>query len=803
MKVSKNWLKDYLDLDNFTDEELFKEINFHVCEIESYKKLVEATNLTIGKVLECKMHPDSDHLHVCQVEIAPNVVSQIVCGAPNVSTGVKVIVALPGAVLPGDFKIKPSKIRGVESNGMLCSLQELGIEEKYVDERFKNGIYLFDDDAVVGEDPLKYLGFDDTVIDLELTSNRSDLLSIEGCAYDIAAALKLEMSPICPSLEVADKKNPVSVKVETDKCLKYCTRYIENVSICESPQWMKARLIASGIRPINNVVDITNYVLMEMGQPLHAFDADSLGNNIVVRCAHDGEKLKTLDNIERTLSSDDIVITNGNEAVCVAGVMGGLSTEVLPTTKNVILEAAYFDPLSIRKTSSKLGLKSESSIRFERKIDYNRVERALDYAAELMSEYAGATVYADVSKDVKVLYEPKYVNVTTDKLNSILGTSLTDAEVCDIFDRLAYPYHEITCKIGYVDGVKVEHSYEIELPSRRMDLEPSVQDIAEDVARMYGYENIPTTIAATRDKGRLTYAQKRTRLIRQILANMGLNEIVSYSLINAKDLNLYTFENHEPIKVLMPMTEDRAVMRQSLLNGVIDAISYNKARKIDDLSFFEIGKTYSTEGEETHLAMALSGLYSSHLWDGYKQEASFFLLKGVLEDLFRKLNFTVSFTPYDKVKTFHPGRCAAIIHNNKMIGLIGQMHPKFAKEMGIGTTVALEISLEDVLSEVSSFTYKPINKFPSIVRDLAIVCKKDIPASEIQALIKQTGKKYLTNVALFDVYTGDGVNDDEKSLAFKLTFEDSTKTMEAEDVDKLVKSILNRLDYVYKAKLRA
>ena len=791
MKVSKNWLKDYLNLDNFTDDELFKEINFHVCEIESYKKMVEATNLTIGKVLECVDHPDSDHLHVCQVEIAPNVVSQIVCGAPNVCAGAKVIVALPGAVLPGDFKIKPSKIRGVESNGMLCSLQELGIEEKYVDERFKNGIYLFDDDAVVGSDPLKYLGFDDTVIDLELTSNRSDLLSIEGCAYDIGAALKLEMSPVCPSLEVVDKKNPVSVKVETDKCLKYCTRYIENVTICESPQWMKARLIASGIRPINNVVDITNYVLMEMGQPLHAFDADLLGNNIVVRCAHDGEKLKTLDNVERVLSSDDIVITNGSEAVCVAGVMGGLSTEVLPTTKNVILEAAYFDPLSIRKTSSKLGLKSESSIRFERKIDYNRVERALDYAAELMTEYANATVYADVSKDVRVPYEKKFVSVTANKLNSILGTDLTDSMVLDIFDRLQYSYQ------------KNDETYTIELPSRRMDLEASVQDIAEDVARMYGYENIPTTIAATRDKGRLTYAQKRTRLVRQILANMGLNEIVSYSLINAKDLNLYTIEAKEPIKVLMPMTEDRAVMRQSLLNGVIDAISYNKARKIDDLSFFEIGKTYSTEGEETHLAMAISGLYSSHLWNGYKQEASFFLLKGVLEDLFRKLNFTVSFTPYDKVKTFHPGRCAAIIHNNKMIGLIGQMHPKFAKEMGIGTTIALEISLEDVLTEVASFTYKPINKFPSIVRDLAIVCKKDIPSSDIQALIKQTGKKYLTNVTLFDVYTGENVNDDEKSLAFKLTFEDATKTMEAEDVDKLVKSILNRLDYVYKAKLRA
>ncbi len=790
MKVSKNWLKDYLDLDHITDEKLFQEISFHICEIESYKKMVEATNLTIGKVLECVMHPDSDHLHVCQVEIAPNVVSQIVCGAPNVKAGVKAIVALPGAVLPGDFKIKPSKIRGVESNGMLCSLQELGIEEKYIDEEFKNGIYLLDEEAQVGQNPLEYLGFDDTIIDLELTSNRSDLLSIEGVAYDLGATLNQKIAPIEPSLEVTNQKNPISVRVETDKCYKYNARYLTNITIAPSPQWMKARLIASGIRPINNVVDITNFVLMEMGQPLHAFDADLLGNTIVVRNAYSNEKIKTLDNIERTLTEDDIVITNGKEAVCVAGVMGGLTTEVEPTTKSIVLEAAYFDPLSIRKTSTRLGLKSESSIRFERKIDYERVERALDYAAQLMQEICGATVYEDISRDVRVELEPKTVTVTSARINNILGTSLSDKDIQSIFDRLAYSY------------VKQNLQYTITLPSRRMDLEPSVQDIAEDVARINGYENIPTTLAKTRDKGGLTYVQKRTRLIRQILANMGLNEVISYSLIAKKDLNLYTVTPLEPIEVMMPMTEDRAVMRQSLLNGVIDAIAYNKARKIEDLAMFEIGKVYSTDKEELKLAIALSGVYSSHLWNGMKQEASFYLLKGVAEALFKKLNVEVSYTPYQEIHSFHPGRCAAIVHNNKMIGVIGQMHPKFSKDMGIGNTVALEISLEEILKEEKKFVYKPINKFPSITRDLAIVCKKDIPAEDIQALIKQTGKKTLTSIELFDVYTGENIENDEKSLAFKLTFEDPSKTLETQDVDKIVKSILNRLEYVYHARLR-
>ena len=790
MKVSKNWLSDYIDLSSYSDEKLFKEINAHVCEIESYKKLVDATNLTIAKVLDCQMHPNSDHLHICQVEIRPNEVSQIVCGAPNVTTGVKVICALPGAVLPGNFKIKPSKIRGVESNGMLCSLQELGIEEKYVPEEFKNGIYLFNDDAPVGDDPLKYLGFDDTIIDLELTSNRSDLLSIEGVAYDMGATLNKKITPHLPLLHTVSMPNPINVKVETDKCYKYNARYVSNVTIKESPQWMKARLMSSGIRPINNVVDITNYVLIEMGQPLHAFDADSLGNTIVVRQAHDGEKLKTLDTIERELNSDDIVITNGKDAICVAGVMGGLSTEVESTTKNIVLEGAYFDPLSIRKTSTKLGLKSESSIRYERNIDYDRVERALDYAAELMEKYADATVYEEVKRDVRVTLEPKYVSITTKKINSVLGTELEDSYIDELFNRLAYEYK----KNGEV--------YEIKLPSRRMDLEESPQDIIEDVARMYGYNNIPTTIAKTRDKGYLTYSQKRTRLVRQILAFMGLNEVVSYSLIAKKDLGLWVKEIKDPVEVLMPLTEDRAVMRQSLLNGVVDAIQYNKARKIDNLALFEIGNVYSKDEENLHLAIALSGVYSHQEWKGSKQISDFFLLKGILESLFSKLNFEVSYKPYNEIASFHPGRCAEIIHNGHRIGVIGEIHPKVQKELGVEGCVALEISLEDLVSEQLTLKYKSINKFPSIQRDLAIVCDKSINAYDIQRVIEKSSKKYLSNISLFDVYTGENVGEDEKSLAFKLTFEDSTKTLETQEVDNVVKNILDHLAKEYNARLR-
>ena len=431
--------------------------------------MIDATNLVVGEVLECESIPET-HLHKCQVKINQNEVSQIVCGAPNVKAGVKVIVALPGALLPGNFKIKQSKIRGVESNGMLCSLQELGLEEKYVPQEFKDGIYLFYNDVKAGDDPLKALNYDDLVIDLEVTSNRSDLLSIEGVAYDLGAALNQKISPKLPKVEEIDKKNPVSVKIETDKCYKYLARYIEGVKIKESPAWMKARLIASGIRPINNVVDITNYVLMEMGQPLHSFDADKLGNNIVVRNAKDGEVLKTLDDIERKLDSNDIVITDGKEAVCVGGVMGGLSTEVTDETTNIILEAAYFEPLSIRKTSTKLGLKSESSTRFERKVDYERIDRALDYASALLVELADGKVLKGVASAIKTKLEPKYVTITIDKINNVLGTKLSNEYVEELFKRLQYNYK------------KENNEFVIELPSRRMDLEESKQDIIEDVA---------------------------------------------------------------------------------------------------------------------------------------------------------------------------------------------------------------------------------------------------------------------------------------------------------------------------------
>lgn len=790
MKVSLNWLSQYIDLKNKSVEEIEEIFSLQLTEVEEKYPLTTATNMAIGKVLECVDHPDSDHLHVCQVELKDGEVSQIVCGASNVRAGVKVIVALPGAVLPGDFKIKPSKVRGVESNGMLCSFQELGIEDKYIEDEFKNGIYLLDDDAPVGQDPIKYLGLDDYVLDLHLTPNRADMLSMIGVSYDLGTVLDVKPQIAEPVLNCSKEANPVTVTLDTDKVIQYNARYIKGVKITKSPWWLRQRLIAAGIRPINNVVDITNYILIEYGQPLHAFDADKLGNNIVVRMANEGEKFTTLDEIERTLTADDIVITDGEKPVCLGGVMGGLDSEVTDETVNVILEAAQFNPTSIRKTSARLGLRSESSFRFERRVDYNRVSVALDKAAEMLSEIASGEVLDGVTRVVNEEYKPVVIDVTLDKINNYMGVELSKEEVNDILRRMNFEY-------TYVDGL-----YHVVVPSRRIDYDNNYQDLIEDIARFYGFDNIPLTIPATSDKGHLTREQSLERSIKTLLAGMGLNEAICYSLTS--DERLYEFIENEkaPVKVLMPFTEEREYMRQSLIPSLLDVVSYNKARKIDSVKFFEISDLYNEEGSYRLLSGALSGIYEKSLWQQKVEKVDFFLVKGIIEELLTKLGIKATYVASAK-KNMHPGKCASILVGEKEIGYLGAIHPKYQKEHSLNETYVFELNYDLLLSlSEEKIKYTPVSKFPSITRDLAIVCNKNIKASDIQALIKQTGKKILVDVSLFDLYEDESIGLENKQLAYKLTFCDSEKTLESADVEKVIRSILNRLEFTYQAKLR-
>ena len=785
MKTSLNFVKDFVKIDE-TNEELYKLLSFKVIEIEEYYKLVNATNLTIGHINECVMHPDSDHLHVCQIDLGDKV-EQIVCGAPNCTAGINVVVAKDGAVLPGNFKIKKSKVRGVESNGMCCSLQELGIEEKYVPEEFKNGIVILGDDAKAGEDPLKYLGLDDTVFELGLTPNRGDLLSHLGVAYDIAAAKNTKVEYDFPVMTNA-RPSDLSVKVETENCYAYYARKIENITIKESPWWLKGRLIACGIRPINNVVDITNYVMLELGTPLHAFDADIIGNNIVVRNAKEGEKTTTLDEIERELKPSDVVITDGKEVIAIGGVMGCAKSGINENTKNIILESAYFAPTAIRKTASRLNLQSEASMRYERIVDPSRTTLALDRATELFGLLADGDIDNGFACVDNLNKSDKEITIEINKIKSYLGIDITEAKVEEIFNALGF---KVTNKNGL---------FTVLVPSRRVDITNS-QDLEEEIARMYGYDNIPSTLPNTNSKGALNEKQKLVRSIRHFLAGLGLMEVVNYSLINKNDLNKFGEFSNE-ISLLMPMTSDRETLRQTLLNSIVEDLKYNSARQQQDLAIFEIGKGYNTNGEYDLVAVGIKGLFNSNLWQGKKQIADFYLLKGILEQLLSYIGIDVTFVKGVN-NGLHNGQTAFVMVGNTRIGVIGALHPVILKENDITDGFVFELNLTEIykLRNVKN-NYKPISKFPTVSRDIAILINKEVPSSDIIALIKQTAKK-LVNINIFDVYEGEKIDPNMKSIAISLEFQDTEKTLTSEDVDKFINQILKRLDFTYQAKLRS
>ena len=780
MKVSLNWLKEYLNLDNISEEELYNAFSLHINEVETVKPLIEGTNLEVGEVLECKMHPNSDHLHICQVKLSDKV-EQIVCGAPNIKAGQKVIVARVGAVLK-DGKIKDAKLRGVESHGMICSLQELGICESEVEEAYREGIYVLPNDIKTGA-KLEEIGFNDTIYDLELTSNRSDLLSIEGVAYDLGAVLKQKVSPKVPNLKENRRLNPLKIEIDTPNCYKFCARLIEGVEIKESPLWLKLKLMASGIRPINNVVDITNLVLMEFGQPLHAYNYDAYkeSNLVLVRNAYPNEEFVTLDGNKRILTKDDIVVTNGKEPLCLGGVMGGLKSEVENDTKDILLEAAYFAPLSIRKTSSRLNLKSESSIRFERNIDEERVERSLDYAAMLITELASGTVVGNMVRCVKKEFPTKVVKITDDKVNSFLGTNLTHEEIAGIFTNLDYTY------------TYLNDEYEITLPKRRMDLEASWQDVIEDVSRMLGYDNIPTTIRAASNHGVLTREQKLTRSLRQTLSTLGLNEVITYSLVSEKDLNTYNVTNLKDVKVLMPLTSDREYMRKSLLNGLVDVLKYNKARKMSDVNIFEIGRRYELNNEEDMLAMLMTGTFEQLAWQNKVLKVDFYVIAGLIKEALRRLNYNVTLTPYKDIKeTYHPNRAAHLVVNGVDVGFVASLHPKFRLENDLDDTYVLELNLTKLFKLPNDLNYEPISKYPTIERDLALILPKNMNVGEVLNKLSKISKT-LINVSIFDLYEGINIKEGYKSVAFKLLFGDKTRTLESSEVDNIIQKILKEL----------
>lgn len=787
MKVSMNWLKDLVDVD-IDVAELSALFNKHSAEVEEYYKLVEASGLVVGHVLEKEKHPDADKLSVCQVDIGGEV-SQIVCGAPNVDKGQKVIVSLPGAVLPGGFKIKKSTIRGVESNGMICSLSELGIDKKYHAEE---GIHVLNEAAEPGSDPINELFLDDEVMVLDLTPNRADLLSVLGVAYDTAALLDKEI--ILTDYIIPEDKddNKVNIKIDTKNCMSYHARVIKDIVIGESPRWMQSRLIAAGIRPISNVVDITNYVMLETGQPLHAFDYDLLDSEIItVRMAKDGETFTTLDSKERRLSENDIVITNDDVPVALGGVMGGLNTEVVSTTKSILLESAEFSPVHIRRTSNRLDLRSEASTRFERKIDPNRTILALEMATALLIEYANGTALKGISSVDNADKEEKIIEITLSKINSVLGSKFNLDKVSDTLDSLNFEYE--------MNG----ELFKIKSPTRRQDI-VTYQDIIEEVGRISGYDLLPLTLPKTDAVGKLSEYQVFKRKVKNTLNGLGLNEVITYALINENNVFDFVLEETNTVKLSKPLSADRTVLSLTPLNGIIDVLKHNVARKINDIAVFEVGTKY-TKGKETALLSgAITGKFSNTFWQGKKEVADFFLLKGILLSLFEETSLShLEFEPTKAYKNLHPGQSAMITDRSGAVGFIGKLHPEYAKNNSLKDTFVFELDLEKIfkMRRVPK-KVKEINKYPIMSRDIAIVVNKEVLATDLLGVIKKAGKRMLLSASIFDMFVGESIGLENKSIAIRLEFSDNNKTLEAKDVDDRVRSILGVLKASFNAELR-
>ena len=788
MKLSTNFVKDYVDID-VDVKTLAEDMTSVGNEYDEAGKLINATNLVIGEVKECEMHPDSDHLHICKVDVG-NEILNIVCGAPNVKKGQKVIVALAGAELPNGIKIKKGMIRGQESNGMICSLSEIGIESKFQSEEDKTGIHVLGNDAIPGEDPIKFMGLDDEIIDFDLTANRGDLLSILGMAYEIGAIYDKNVKNI--DLSHKENENDINdtfkLDIKTDNCKIFLAKRALNVEIKESPAFIKNRLLASGIRPINNVVDISNYVMLETGQPLHFYNADSLKGKIEVRMAEDNEKLTTLDGIERKLTHDDIVISDGERAIGLAGVMGGLDTEIENDTKNVIIEAAIFDGVKVRLTSKKI-VRSEASNRFEKGLDSNRTYMAIERACTLLEKYANATISKGTCVYDKTEKEDKKIDITLEKINNLLGSNISLEEVLNIFRRL-----------GFKTESK-QNSITVFVPRRRIDIEIQ-EDLIEEVGRIYGVNNIEAklpvvpTVPGNYDK--------RLRNLRNKIISLGLNETLSYILLNEKEVNKFTKDTFEPIKLLDPMSEDRNTLRYSMIPSLLKIYEYNAAHENKDVSIFEIGKGFYKHGEEYGEDEKLCILMSGEFFKGIdnRKQVDFYILKGIVEEILDSLGYENRYSfvkPKDIPEEFHPGQTADIIVNGKKYGIMGLLHPEVTENK----VFACEINLSKLFElKTGKMKYKEISKFPGSKKDLSIVVDKNIESLNIAKAMKKAGGNNLTSVEAFDVYEGKGIEEGKKSLAFSLTFGSQDKTLTDEEINPAIEKIIQAVEKEFKAELR-
>lgn len=759
-----------------------------ITEVEAFKVIKDDPNIVIGHVLTRENHPNSDHLNLTTVDVGDEVLP-IVCGASNVDAGQTVIVSKVGAVLPGDFEIKEAKIRGEISKGMICSLQELGFDEKVIPDAFRHGIYYFEESHEPGRSAYDVLCMTGFQMELGLTHNRGDLLSGLGFAYDLAAMLNQQIKLDIKDVKTSEEKNPVMVNIETSGCYKYHARVFKNAKVKPSPWWLKQVLISNDIRPINNVVDITNYVLLMMGTPLHTFDYDAFNTyDILVRQAKDGEETITLDGQKRTLSNDDVVITNDGRVIAIGGVMGSENTMIQPETTNIILEAALFDPSHILKTSKKLNLRSDASLRYERGVGYDRVDMGLKLATQLLVELCEAEVLDGISTDIFVKAPNKSIEIDVDDINKRLGLVLSKDEIVSYLKRYRY---EVVVKDSLLYCLP---------PNDRYDIHEKA-DIIEEIGRMYGLDLIPSKPLHHHYKGGLKPYQKTTRKLKNALTHAGFQELITYSLVNDETLEDFPTIG-KPIYLLMPMSEDRKMLRQSLYPGMLEAMSYNIKRQQENMFAFEIGHVFAEGVEVNHLSVLMKGKYHHHKTSAKGLEANFYVLKALLKRLETILGkqFTLDTESIDSM--YHPYQSVVIYDKDKKVGHMGSIHPTILKTYDLSHVYGLYLNIDDMLKALPTVHYQTMSKYPSVTRDLAVIMPVDMSVKEPLKIIKQTLRKVLIDAYVFDMYQGEHVEAGQQSVAFRMVLNDPEKTLETQDVDKLMKKVIHRLSFELKLLIR-
>ena len=795
MLVPLKWLRDYVDIDIDTQEfaDMMTMTGSKVEKVDFFGK--ETNGVEVCKILEIEQHPDADRLKVTKVEVANGEILQIVTNATNIKVGDYVPVARIGAVLPGDFKIKKGKLRGVLSEGMFCGAEELTIPSAFVEDHKKDGIYILDhqDSFELGMDVRDVLGINDALIEFEITSNRPDCRSIIGIAREAAVTLGKELKYPEIKVQACDEEMSFEIDIQTDLCKRYCGRVVKDVKVGPSPYWMQRKLIEAGMRPISNIVDITNYVRLELGQPLHAFDLDDIKyNKMTVKMAEEGEKFTTLDGVERTLTSDMLVIGNQDKTLDLAGIMGGENSEIKDTTTSIFIEGASFAKENIRATSKKLGLRTEASSRFEKGIDINLVEEAVNRACQLIEELGCGTVLNGMLDYYPQKEEVQKVTVNPVRINKLLGVNVPMDQFINILESLEFKCNLVSSEV-----------LELEVPTFRLDITEDA-DILEEIARIYGYDNIPSaSLEGNATAGVKTEKQKFIDNVKSNSIACGLNEILTYSFVSPRGVDKINLpaddEKRNFVKIMNPLGEETSVMRTTLIPNMLDVISTNISHKVEEVSAFECGNTFiPQEGLPIETKKYCVGMYG--------KEVDFFVLKGVIESVLNNVGLKgYEIEPETTNLTFHPGRCAKIVYNNIYIGTFGELHPDVIENYNLGQRVYVaEINIDTVFENLNlTKSYNPLPKYPSTSRDIALIVKDEVFVKQIEDIIKANGEDLVESYKLFDVYKGAQIEEGHKSIAYSITYRSKDKTLTDEDVAKVHEKILSELSEKLNANLRS